>query len=235
MEDLLLKAGQALETGDGQRALALVNQILETDEACVEAWLIAMKSFQLILPVDAYKSENELGCAEAAIHYAPKNSKYRVRKQVYLFLMTKILDVLRQDEKVLKEARDLLDWYQREQYFDAAGAPKKLIEKDKPVRDAVYASFEYCRELFEFIPGSFLRRNRECNRRAAEVAAQWARTWGYLEMRYELYGRHLTEDYVADGLRQYARFLRDVRDKEEILAKEVTFNICHLDQMQFLQ
>ena len=132
-----------------------INQILETDEACVGAWLIAMKSFQLILPVDAYKSENELGCAEAAIHYAPKNSKYRVRKQVYLFLMTKILDVLRQDEKVLKEARGLLDWYQREQYFDAAGAPKKLIEKDKPVRDAVYASFEYCRELFEFIPGSF--------------------------------------------------------------------------------
>ena len=67
------------------------------------------------------------------------------------------------------------------------------------------------------------------------MAAQWARTWGYLEMRYELYGRHLTEDYVADGLRQYARFLRDVRDKEEILAKEVTFNICHLDQIQFLQ
>ena len=232
---LLKQAREALEAHEGQRALELVNQILEEDETCVDAWLIAMKSFQLILPVDAYKSENELGCAEAAIHYAPKNRKYRVRKEVYLFLMTKILDVLRQDEKVLREARSLLDWYQRVRYFDEEGAPKKLIEHDKPVRDAVKASYVYCREVFGFIPDSFLKKNMECNRKAAEVAAQWARTWGYMEMRYELYGRHLTEDYVKEGLAQYARFLRAVKNKEEILAKEVTFNIYHIDQLQFLQ
>lgn len=232
---LLPQARKALAARDGRQALELVNQILEEEESCVDAWLIAMKSFQLILPVDAYQSANELGCAEAAIHYAPKTRKYRVRKEVYLFLMTKILDVLRQDEKVLKDARGLLDWYQRVKYFDAAGAPKKLIEHDKPVRDAVKASYVYCQELFEFIPDSFLKRNKECNVKASEVAAQWARTWGYMEMRYELYGRHLTEDYVREGLTQYARFLRAVRNREEILTKEVTFNIYHMDQMPFLQ
>ena len=38
----------------------LADRILDQDETCVTAWLIAMKSFQLILPIQAYKAENEL-------------------------------------------------------------------------------------------------------------------------------------------------------------------------------
>ena len=234
MEEQLKEAKEALQSKDGHKAMELAIRILDEDEANVDAWLVAMKSFQLILPVEAYKSENELNCAGSAIHYAPKSSKYRVRKQVYLFLMTRIMDVLGRDEEVLRDGRALLDAYQRDVYFDAKGASKKMIDRDKPVRDAVMATFTYCSELFEFIPDSFIKKNMECNRRAAQVAARWARTYGFLEMRYELYGRHLSEKYVEKGLVQYARYLRAVRGREEILAAEVPFNVYHFDQLQYL-
>lgn len=235
MEEWLRQAEEALEKKDGQTALELVNRILDQEEGCVKAWLIAMKSFQLILPIEKYQAENELRCARAAIYYAPKPEKYRVRKQVYLFLMTKILDVLKRDVEVLGDGRDLIGYYQRTVYFDASGAAQKTADRDQPVREAVMATFPYCKELFAFIPDSFLKKNRECSRQAAQVAAQWVRTMNFLEMRFELYRRTMTEDYVKEGLRQYARYLRAVKNKEELLAQEVAFNIYHLDQMTFLQ
>lgn len=234
MEELLCQAEAALERKDGQAALELVNQILDQEEGCAAAWLIAMKSFQLILPIEKYQAENELHCARAAIYYAPREEKYRVRKQVYLFLMTKILDVLKRDVQVLGDGRDLISYYQRTVYFDAEGAARKTADKDRPVREAVMATFPYCKELFEFIPDSFLKKNMECNRKAAEVAAQWARTMNFLEMRFELCHGTMSEAYVKEGLRQYARYLRAVKNKEEILAQGVAFNIYRLDQMEFL-
>jgi hypothetical protein len=235
MEELLHQAEQALEKKDGQQALTLVNQILEEDEKNVAAWLIAMKSFQLILPIEKYQSENELECARAAIASAKKEEKYRVRKQVYLFLMTKILDVLKRDVEVLGDGRDLISFYQRTVYFDAAGAAQKTADKDQELREAVMATFAYCKELFEYIPDSFLKKNVACNRKAAEVATQWVRTYNFLEMRFEFYHRTMSKEYVIEGLQQYARYLRAVRGKEEILAREVPFNIYHLNQLPYLQ
>lgn len=233
MEELLRQAESALEKKDGHAALELAGQVLDQEESCVTAWLIAMKSFQLILPIEKYQAENELHCAKAAIHYASKEEKYRIRKQVYLFLMTKILDVLKRDVEVLGDGRDLISYYQRTVYFDAEGAAQKTADRDRSVREAVMGTFAYCHELFAFIPDSFIKKNGACNRKAAEVAAQWARTMNFLEMRFELYRRTMTEEYVREGLRQYARYLRAVKNGEEILAQGVAFNIYHLDQRQF--
>lgn len=232
---LRMQAVQALRSRDGHKALNLVNAVLDINEADSDAWLIAMQAFQFVLPIEKYKSENELTCARSAIYYAPKPHKYRVRKKVYLFLMARIIDVLKRDEEVLRDGRQLLDAYQRDVYFDSKGASKKMIERDKPVREAVFATFTYCAELFDFIPDSFIRKNMECNRKAAQVAAQWARTYGFLEMRYELYGRRLTKEYIEKGLSQYARYLRAVKGKEDLLSTELPFNIYHLDQLEYIQ
>ena len=87
MDDKLRHAKDALRQKDGKTALEIAYQILEQDETCCEAWFIAMQCFQLIVPIDEYNPENELTCARYAIRYAPKEKKYLMRKQVYLFLM----------------------------------------------------------------------------------------------------------------------------------------------------
>jgi hypothetical protein len=235
MEALLNEAAQALQKKDGQRAMQLVDQILAQDETNCEAWFIAMKTFQLLYPIEQYNATNELTCARYAIRFAPKENKYRMRKQVYQFLMNKICEVLKRDTEVLSDGRSILSYYQRIVYFDATHAPERTAAEDRPVVDAVLGSFPYCKELFDFIPGSFLEKNQQLNALAAEVAHQWQHTYSCLEMRYELYHSTLPREMVEEGLTQYARFLRNVKNREEIIAQPVSFNMVQrLDQVSFL-
>lgn len=235
MEELLDEALEALGRKDGPRAMQLAQQVLDEDENNTTAWLIAMKCFQLLYPIDQYKAENELTCARYAIRSAAKEDKYRVRKQVYQFLLTKILEVLQRDEAVLADGKAVVSFYQRTVYFDAAGATARAMEQDKPVVDAVRRTFAYCRELFDFIPNSALVKNAALNRQAAEIARQWRRTYSYLEIRYELYHTTLSRQEVEEGLRQYARFLRPVKNRDELLRAPVPFNLYRLDQAAYLE
>jgi hypothetical protein len=198
--------------------MELADQILAQDETCSEAWLIAMKCFQLLYPIEQYNAENELTCARYAIRFAPKERKYAVRKQVYSFLLTKVHEVLARDAEVLGDGRSILSFYQRTVYFDATHAGARTME-----------------ELFEAIPGSAIAKNAQLNAAAAEVAHQWQRTYSYLEMRYEMYHTTLSRSAVEDGLRQYARFLRNVKGRETLLATPVPFNIYRLDQTTFAE
>jgi hypothetical protein len=235
MDALLHEAAAALQKKDGRRAMELADQILAQDETCSEAWLIAMKCFQLLYPIDQYNAENELTCARYAIRFAPKERKYAVRKQVYSFLLTKVHEVLARDAEVLGDGRSILSFYQRTVYFDATHAGARTMEEDRPVREAVERSFDYCKALFEAIPGSAIAKNAQLNAAAAEVAHQWQRTYSYLEMRYEMYHTTLSRSAVEDGLRQYARFLRNVKGRETLLATPVPFNIYRLDQTAFAE
>lgn len=233
METLLDQAARALEQKDGGSALRLAQQVLEQDENNTRAWLIAMKCFQLLYPIDQYDAENELTCARYAIRSASKAEKYSVRKQVYQFLLTKILEVLKRDEEVLADGRAAVSFYQRTVYFDAAHAAARTMENDKPVVDAVLRTFDYCRALFDFIPNSALVKSAALNRQAAAVAQQWRRTYSYLEIRYELYHTTLSRRAVEEGLRQYARFLRPVKNRDELLRMPVPFNLYRFDQTAY--
>ena len=71
MNDLLIRASEALHQQDGKAALEWADKALEQDEGCFEAWLIAMQSFQLFLPIDSYDPDNEVSCARYAIRFAP--------------------------------------------------------------------------------------------------------------------------------------------------------------------
>lgn len=230
MDELLQQAREALRRKDGKQALELANQVLDADEASAEAWLIAMKSFQLIYPIDQYDAQNELTCGRYAIRSAGKSEKYRVRKQVYLFYLTKIREVLERDAQVLADGKYILSFYQRTVYFDASGAAVRTMQQDAPVVEAVLRSFQYCTALFDAIPDSAIRRSALLNSRAEEVAVQWRRTYSYLEIRYEMYHSTLSKEMVENGLRQYARFLRAVKNREELAAAPVPFNLYRLDQ-----
>ena len=234
MDDRLNQAQDALRRKDGKTALEIVDQVLEQDETCSQAWLIAMQCFQFIYPIEAYQAENELNCARYAIRYAPKEKKYKVRKQVYLFLMNKILDVLRRDADVLADGRSMLNFYQRTVYFDASGAAEKTRNEDKPVMSAVLNSFTFCHEIFNFIPDSAIRSNVELNRKAAEVAHQWQKTYSYVALRVGLYHCELPRKDIQEALRVYARYLRAVRGKEEIMKVTVPFNTVGEDQLAYL-
>lgn len=232
---LLEQAEAALRAGEGKRSMELADQILNQDETCVTAWLIAMKSFQLLLPIEAYEASNEIDCARYAIRFAGPGEKYRVRKQVYRFFLDKILAVLKQDEKVLADGRSVISFYQRTVYFDAKRAPERTRREDQPVVDAVLKSFAYCRELFEFIPDGAFKRNASWNRLAAEVARQWQRTCSYLEIRFEMYHMTLSREMVEEFLKQYVRFLRAVREREELIRVPLPFNIYRIDPVLFLE
>lgn len=232
-QELLRQAEQALRDKEGKRALELADRILEEDDAYAAAWLVAMKSFQLIYPVDQYNPENELSCGRFAIRSALKSEKYRVRKDVYLFYLTKIQEVLERAAAVLADGRQVLSFYQKAVYFDAAGAAARTMEQDAPVVRAVLNSFAYCIALFEAIPDSAIRRSALLNRRAEEIAVQWRRTYSYLEIRYEMYHTTLSREMVEKGLQQYARFLRAVKNREELLRAPVPFNLYRLDQTAY--
>lgn len=235
LERLILAAEEALRTGDGKRSMELANQALDEDETCVRAWLIAMKSFQLLLPVEAYEASNEIRCAGYAARFAPPREKYRVRKQIYEFFLHKILEVLKRDREVLADGRQVVSLYQRTVYFDAAHASEKTAREDRPVTDAVLKSFAYCRELFDFIPDSAIKRSAALNGLAAEAAAGWERTCGYLEARFEMYRRTMSREMTEDCLRQYARFLRAVKNREERIRRPAAFNIYRLEQASYLE
>lgn len=232
---MLRQAEEALKKGDGQTALQLVDQVLEADECNWEAWYIAMQCFQMIYPADVCEASGELESARYAIRFAPKEKKYRVRKQVYLFLMERIIAVLKRSSEVLSDGRELLSEYQRLAYFDASGAPKKTREMDTPVLSAVQHSFVYCQALFEAIPDSAIRRNSALNDKAAEVAQHWQQAVNYLALRMGLYRYQLTRENVQDALRIYGRYLRAVKNKEQIMQKTVAFNTLQVPQMPYLQ
>lgn len=235
MEELLRQAEEALRQKDGKMAMELADRILDQDETCVTAWLVAMKSFQLVLPIQAYKAENELECARYAIRFAKKEEKYGIRMQIYTFFMNKILAVLKRDEEVLADGRSIVSFYQRVFYFDATNATRRTLEEDRPVTEAVRGTFTYCSELFDFIPDSAIKRSARLNKLAAEVADQWQRTYSRLEMRYELCHTRMTTEGIEYGLRQYARYLQAVKTREELIKVPVTFNIDRLDQSAFLE
>jgi hypothetical protein len=50
-----------------------------------------------------------------------------------------------------------------------------------------------------------------------------------------MYHTTLSRSAVEDGLRQYARFLRNVKGRETLLAAPVPFNIYRLDQTAFAE
>lgn len=232
---MLRQAEEALRRGDGQTALRLADQALEQDEQNWEAWYIAMQCFQLIYPIEDCDAANELECARYAIRFAPKEKKYRVRKQVYTFLMDKILGVLQRSAEVLADGRELLNEYQRQAYFDASAASQKAREMDAPVLSAVQHSFTYCQALFEAIPDSAIRRNVALNAKAAEVAQQWQKTVSCLAMRIGLYRCQMSRENVQDALRVYGRYLRAVRDKEAIMQRTVAFNTLQEPQLPYLE
>lgn len=232
---MLRQAEEALRRGDGQSALRLADQALEQDEQNWEAWYIAMQCFQLIYPIEDCDAANELECARYAIRFAPKEKKYRVRKQVYTFLMDKILGVLQRSAEVLADGRELLNEYQRQAYFDASAASQKAREMDVPVLSAVQHSFTYCQALFEAIPDSAIRRNAALNAKAAEVAQQWQKTVSCLAMRIGLYRCQMSRENVQDALRVYGRYLRAVRDKEAIMQRTVAFNTLQEPQLPYLE
>ena len=233
MNDLLLKAQEALYRKNGRAALEYARQLLDQEETNSRAWLIAMQCFQLIYPIDQYDASNELTCAAYAIRFASKENKYQMRKTVYSFLMTKILDVLRRDAEVLSDGRDLIGFYQRTVYFDAAGAAEKTRLQDEPIMNAVTRSFAYCEALFDFIPDSFLRRNNALNDKAAEIARQWQTTYSYIAMRVGLYHLELTREQIHYGLNRYARYLRAVKNGEALMREIAPYNTTHEDQSLF--
>ncbi|MBQ1493102.1 MAG: hypothetical protein IIZ39_14185, partial [Blautia sp.] len=150
-------ARAALHHKEGEKALTLLNEILEEDESCSDAWFLAMQCFQLLYPLEELKAEDELACARYAIRYAPKEKKRQRQLSVYQFLLDKVKGVLKRDALLLADGKELLSFYQRETYFDAAGAPRKTFEKDKPLLEAVMHTLDYCEELFAFIPGSQIK------------------------------------------------------------------------------
>lgn len=232
---MLRQAEEALQKGDGQTALQLADQVLEKDETNWEAWYIAMQCFQFLHPAEKGDAQSELACARYAIRFAPKEKKYRVRKQVYTFLMDKIISVLHRCGDVLSDGRELLGEYQRLAYFDASGAPKKTREMDAKVLAAVKSSSTYCQTLFAAIPDSAISRNGQLNARAAEVAQQWQQMVSYLALRMGLYREQLTRAQIEEALAIYGRYLRAVRGKEQIMQKTVAFNTLQVPQMPFLQ
>ena len=173
-------------------------------------------------------------CAEYAIRFTRKENKYQMRKNVYSFLMTKILEVLRKDAAVLSDERTLIGFYQRTVYFDASGAAEKTRLQDEPVMNAVTKSFAYCEALFNFIPDSFLRRNKALNEKAAEIARQWQTTYSYVAMRVGLYHLELTREQIHYGLSRYARYLRAVKNREALMQEIAPYNTIHADQSLFL-
>lgn len=234
MNELLARAREALLRQDGRTALTLADQALEQDETCSEAWLIAMQSFQLFLPIDAYEPENELRCARYAIRFAPKAQKAAVRRQVYPFLLGKVLEVLRRDAQVLSDGRELVSFYQKTAYFDASGAAEKARLHDQPVIQAVQRSFAYCEALFAAVPPSAIRRSRRLNDMAAQIADQWQKTYSFYAMRMGMVRCEMTPEGIRDGLRQYALYLRAVRGAEEIIRRPVPFNTIGEDQPAYL-
>ncbi len=234
MENLLNRARGALAVKDGKQALALATQVLDTEESCPEAWLIAMKSFQLILPIDQYDPQNELTCGEGAIEESTERERPAVSRKVYRYYLTKIQEVLKRDADVLADGRSLLTYYQAKAYTSPSTAAALTRKKDEPLIRAVLRSFEYCKALFDAVPLDILRQNRVLNEQTRGVAVQWRMTYGYLEMRYEMVGQHLPRKTVEDGIRQYARFLRPLADGRDMIEKPLPFNTIHkLDQTSF--
>ena len=219
MNDLILQAEEALYRKDGQTALQITDRLLEQDEGNSKAWFIAMQCFQFIYPIDQYNAENELSCARFAIRSASKEQKYQMKKQVYSFLLEKILAVLKRDAEVLADCRDVLGFYQRTVYFDASGAAEKTRAYDEPVQNAVEKSFSYCEQLFDFIPDSAIRGSRKLNQIAEEIACQWKTTCNYLVMRLGLFHFQLTPEQMNATQMTYTRYLRAVKNKEEMLQK----------------
>ena len=222
MDDRLIRAQTALYEKDGKTALQLTDEILESDEHNSQAWFLAMQCFQFLYPIDGYDAENELTCARYAIRFAAPKEKYRMKKQVYLFFLEKILTVLQRDADVLADGKELLGFYQRTVYFDAAGAAEKTRAHDESVMSAVQKSFAYCEALFDFIPDSAIRASRELSNKATEVAQAWKRTYGFVAMRVGLYHLELTQEQISGAKDRYARYLRAVKNGEEIL-KETVF------------
>lgn len=234
-ERLLWEAEDALRAGDGKRSMELADRVLEGDEACATAWLIAMKSFQLLLPVEACQASNETRCARYAIRFAAPGEKYGVKKQVYEFFLHRIVAVLKRDEQALADGRDVAGFYQRLAYLDASHAAERTAERDRALVEAVLKSFAYCRELFDFIPDRALRRNAGWNSLAAEAAVQWRWTCSYLEMRFEMYHRTMSRELSEDCVRQYARFLRAVKDRDERILAPLPFNLYGLAAASYLE
>lgn len=235
MNELVEKAREALHRQDGRQALEWADKALEQDEGCFEAWLIAMQSFQLFLPIDSYDPDNEVSCARYAIRFAPAEKKAQVRKQVYAFLLNKVREVLERDAQVLSDGRELVSFYQRTSYFDASGAPDKAREHDAPLMQAAERSFAYCKALFEAVPPSAIRRSRVLSELAEQIAQRWQKAYSFYAMRMGLVRCEMTREGIQAGLRQYAQYLRPVRHAEEIMRKTVPFNTVGEDQLAYLR
>lgn len=235
MNELVEKAKAALYRQDGRQALEWADKALEQDEGCSEAWLIAMQSFQLFLPIDSYDPQNEVRCARYAIRFAPADEKSRVRRQVYTFLLNKVLEVLERDAQILSDGRELVSFYQRISYFDASGAPDKAREHDAPLMQAAEKSFAFCSTLFTAVSPSAIKRSRALEKLAEQIAQQWQKTYSFFSMRMGLVRCEMTRESIQAGLKQYAQYLRPVRHAEEILRKTVPFNTVGEDQLAYLR
>ena len=231
MNEIVEKAREALHRQDDRHALEWADKALEQDERCFEAWLIAMQSFQLFLPIDSYDPQNEVSCARYAIRFAPAEKKAQVKKQVYTFLLNKVREVLERDAQVLSDGRELVSYYQRISYFDASGAPDKAREHDAPLMQSAERSFTYCKALFEAVPPSTIRRSCALSELAEQIALQWQKTYSFYAMRMGLVRCEMTHEGIRAGLRQYAQYLRPVRHAEEIMRKTVPFNTAGEDQL----
>lgn len=234
MNECVEKAREALLRQDGRLALAWADEALTQDERCFEAWLIAMQSFQLFLPIDNYDPQNEIRCARYAIRFAPAEKKAQIKKQVYAFLLGKVQEVLERDAQVLADGRELVSFYQRVSYFDASGAPDKACEHDAPLMRAAEKSFAYCSALFEAVPVSAIRRSRALGERAERIAELWQKAYSFYAMRMGLVRCEMTREGIRAGLEQYARYLRPVRRAEAIMGKIVPFNTVGEDQLAYL-
>lgn len=236
MKELLRQAREALENKNGKLALELTCQMVDLDENCVEMWLIAMKSFQWIYPIDGYDPNNELTCGRNALESALPEDRERVAKEIYRFYLDKILQVLKQDAQVLADGREIMTFYQARAYANSGTAIALTCQKDEPLVNAVLKSFEYCKALFEDVPAGTLRADAGLNEMARSAAIQWRQTYNYLEMRFEMYGTNLPRRMVEEGLRQYARFLRTIKDRKDLMEPPIPFNnVCKLDQLSFLE
>lgn len=234
-EDKVKEIRTALTEKRGQEVYDMANAALDEDEEDSQAWYFLMRSFELLLPVEGYQASNELTCGKYAMEYAAAEVRDAMEARVCSFYLEKALNVLEFEEKKLADAKEIAGFYQRKVYFDARNAGAITFEKDKPLIDAVRASFEYVFALFEGVPEQVVRENRVINSLCRKLARQWQRTYSYLEIRYEFYGKRLSDEDIRYGLERYAELLKDVAGAEEIAAKPVPFNLFQWDQMEYLR
>lgn len=225
-------AKEALELKDGNTSLKLSDEILAEDESCYEAWIIALKSFELILSIEQYKAQDDLQCAKYAVSFAPKECKNQVRKEVYLYLLNKINSVINKLADILANGTSIMGFYQKTAYFNAASAAKLTMEEDSQLIQSVKNAFSYCMDVFEGIPVSVFR-TRVFKEKCLLIANSHRKAMNYLLMRYQLYSRPFTLDEQQKALKDYAGYLKFVPTGKEILLSSIPYNISNLDPLVY--